>query len=155
MKSLLGAVLLAAAIMPGQASASPYGDDLTKCIVGHTSEADNLLLAKWIFVAMSASSKIKDMSNVSAAQRTEVNLSTSKMFNRLITNDCRAETVAALKYDGQQSLESAFELLGKVAMQSLMGDPGVQANLSGLNQAFDKQAFNAMMIEAGLKPKTP
>ena len=152
-KKLIGVMVGLAAAMPGQAFASVYGDDLTRCIMSHTSEADNTTLIKWIFAAMAASPKIKDMSNISEARRAEVNLAASQLVSRLITKDCREQTVAALKYDGAESLRNAFELFGKTAMQGLMADPSVQTSMGALDQAFDRKAFDDMLGAAGLKPK--
>lgn len=152
---LIAMVFGLAAAMPGQASASIYGDDLTRCIMSHTNDADNTTLVKWIFVAMAASPLIKDMSNISPAKRAEVNLSASQLVSRLITKDCRTQTVAAMKYDGPEALKGAFEMFGRTAMQGLMGDSAVQASIGSLDQAFDKEGFAAMLSEAGINTKAP
>lgn len=157
MKSVLLAVLAVIGVswMPGSARASVYGDDLTRCINNHSHADDTLLLMQWLFAAMAAHPDIKTMANVSDAQRTDLNKKAGALFNRLLFHDCRSQTVAALKYDGVAAIKSAFEVMGRYAMITLMGDPTVNASLSSLDSSIDEKELKEVLVEAGVVPSAP
>src|SRR5580692_5230588 len=91
------ALLSMASVAP--ALAGPYADDLSKCLVKSSSADDQLTLMKWIFAALSAHPAVKPLANISDSQRTEFNAKAGALFERLVTKDCRTESVAALKYE--------------------------------------------------------
>lgn len=137
------------------ASASVYTDDLSRCLVEKTSKADQTYLVKWMFAAVSAGSEVKAMASITQEQRTAYSLGVGKLMTRLLTVDCRAETVKAVKYDGASSIETGFELLGKVAMQTMLADPAVAAELGGLEKGADLAALKSVFEEAGIRSPVP
>lgn len=96
----------------GAAQAGIYGDDLSKCLVRSSTPADQTTFVAWAFGAMSAHPAVRQYSNFTDAQRTELSKTVGKLFERLLTVDCHAETVAALKYEGAQGMEQSFSILG-------------------------------------------
>ena len=152
-KSVAVAILAFGAIgAASPASTNVYTDDLSRCLVEKTSKADQTFLIQWVFAAISAGPDVKTLSTVTPAQRTNYSLGVGKLMTRLLTVDCRAETVKAVKYDGPNSIQVAFELLGRVAMQGMMADPAVTAELAKLEKGADMNALGAVMAEAGVKP---
>jgi hypothetical protein len=147
---LTAALALSLATSPAAPAASVYTDDLSRCLVEKTSKTDQTYLVKWVFAAVSAGSEVKAMSSISQEQRTAYTLGVGKLMTRLLTVDCRAETVKAVKYDGPQSIETAFELLGKVAMQGMLSDPAVAEELGGLTKGADLDALGKVFEEAGV-----
>jgi len=138
------------------ATASVFGDDLSKCLVQKTNDADRTLLIQWVFAAMSASPAVKSMSSTTAEQREEYSRKAGILFQRLLTGDCRKETVNALKYDGVATFAESFRLLGEVAMGGLMKDPAVNAVLDQLGAGIANKEFVDLAKEAGLDaPKQP
>jgi hypothetical protein len=146
-RMMLGAVL--ASLAPA-AQAGVYSDDLAKCLVAKTTEADKAQLMQWIFAAMSASPAVSSMTSLSPKQREEMNRKGAALFSRLLIADCRSETVTALKYEGQNSIEPSFKVLGEVAMTGLMRDPAVTRELDQLSTFFDTTKLEALVKEAGL-----
>lgn len=144
------AALLALGAPASFAQAGVYSDDLAKCLVKSSSPADQATLVVWVFAAVSAHPAVQPYAKVTDAQRDDVNKQGAKLFERLLTVDCRAETVAALKYEGPSSMESSFRVLGEVAMRSLMSEPKVQASISGLGRDVDQSKIDALAKEAGL-----
>ena len=69
---------------------------------------------------------------------------------RLLTSDCRAETIDALKFEGSQVLESSFGVLGGVAMRGLMSSPEVQATFGTLSSYTDKNKMKLLARDAGI-----
>lgn len=145
--ALTFAVLL---IYTPAARAGVYSDDLGKCLVKSTSRDDQTQLIVWLYTAMGTHPDIRTYSKVDDAQRGSATRRAADLYIRLITVDCRPETVAALKNEGNSSLESAFSLLGQVAMQGLMREPNVAHALSLLAGDFDKSKIQGVFTEAGI-----
>lgn len=138
----------------GPASAGVYSDDMGKCLVEKTSDRDKIELIKWVFSAISASDAVKEISTVTASQREQYSRAAARMMDRLVIVDCHKETVAALKYEGEESFKAAFDLLGRVAVGSLMSDPAVGSSLGQLGSFVDADKWKALIAEAGRVPKT-
>ena len=155
MKTFPACVSLALAlVLAGGARAGVYSDDLAKCLVKSTSETDKEQLIVWIFSAMSAHPVVRPYVKFSVAERKQVTQQGADLFVRLLTNDCRKETVAAIKFEGTSSLESGVNVLGQVAVRGLMGHPDVAAQMSALSADFDKSKLEDLGRDAGvaLKP---
>jgi hypothetical protein len=146
--------LFVAALGPASfAHAGVYSDDLAKCVVRSSSDSDQQAFVVWIFIAMSQHPAIKSYSNVTDAQRDAANRQTGKLMERLLTVDCRKETVAALKYEGASGLEAAFNVLGQVAARGLFSDPKVAEGMAGLASSVDDAKIAELFKEAGIADK--
>jgi hypothetical protein len=142
----LAAAALVAAAEP--AAAGIYGDALSKCLVAKSSAADRTLLVQWIFGAMSTHPAVKDVAESRESRRKALTGEAAALFQRLVLEDCRAETVAAVRYDGSGALEASFGVLGQVAMSDLMANPEVTRELEALGSQMDKPRMEALMREA-------
>ena len=127
---------------PMVASAGVYSDDLSRCLVSHTREADQIAMAQWIFGIMSVHPDVSTIAKVDDAARTRSSKQVAQIFQALLTETCRDETAKAMKYEGSEALGHSFEMLGKIAMQTLLGNPKVAA---------ESQAFVKYMDDAKLK----
>ena len=145
-------VLALGAGAAGPAQAGVYSDDLAKCLVRSATPSDQTSFVIWAFSAMSAHPAVRQYSNFSDAQRTQLNRDVAKLYERLLTVDCHAETVAALKYEGAVGMEQSFSLLGQVAFRGLMTDPDVTKQFAALGQGLDVQKLESLGKEAGLQP---
>jgi len=140
--------------LAGHANAGIYTDDMSKCLVKATTPADRTDLMTWVFSAMTSHPAISSMSNVTPAQRDAHDKRAAELFTRLLTVDCRSQTVDAIKYEGAGAIQQSFSVLGQVAMAGLMGDPTVTANIANLAKHFDEDKFKALMTDAG-QPQAP
>jgi hypothetical protein len=145
--------ILAGTALP--ASAGVYGDDVTRCIVKSTSDDDHIILVRWVFAAMALHPAIKTYASVSEVDRAGFNKQVGDMVTRLLTKDCRKETVTALKYEGTGFMEQSFKALGEIAMGGLMAAPEVNAGFAELTKAMDLKAIVELAVEAGRPPATP
>ena len=136
--------------LSGAARAGVYGDDLGKCLVRSATPADQTAFVAWAFSAMSAHPAVRQYSNFTDAQRTELNKRVGQLYERLLTVDCRKETIAALKYEGANSMEQSFSVLGQVAFRGLMTDPAVMKVMGGLTDGVDQKKIEALGREAGI-----
>jgi hypothetical protein len=147
--SLAGLAMVALA---GAAQAGVYTDDLSKCLVSSTSERDQRVFMVWMFAALSAHPDMRAYSSMTDAQRQKFSADAGALFGRLVTKDCRAETIAALKYEGNAAMEGSFTVFGQVATRGLMSNSEVEKSLSGLMAGVDMKALEALMLEAGVRP---
>jgi hypothetical protein len=152
MRSLTGATLIGLSIYLGgqPAIAGVYTDDMSKCLVNSSTQADQTLLVQWIFSAMAFHPAVKPMANVTAEQATALTRKAAELSQRLLTVDCRKEVVTALKYEGTSSLEASFSVLGQVAMRGMLSDPAVAKSTGAIATYLDEAKIKALMTEAGV-----
>jgi hypothetical protein len=127
------------------AFAGPYSDEMAKCLVTSTSEADKNFLVKWMFAAAALHPAVKSISSVTDAQRNELNVKTAKLFERLLTESCKKQVQTAIKYEGQSTIESAFQVLGQVAARGLFSDPAVNGFIAQLSNHIDKKKMESVI----------
>jgi hypothetical protein len=144
MKPVVAALAAALALAPLTAHAGPYTDALGKCVSKSATAADQVVLVTWLFGAISAHPAFEDYSKVTPAQREELNKKAALLIQRLLTEDCRQQTVDAVKHEGTDSIGTSFGVLGEVAMESMMSEPKVQANFTGLEKYLDASKFEDM-----------
>jgi bacterioferritin (cytochrome b1) len=143
---------LAASAISGPASAGIYTDDLTRCVVASSSATDRDMLMRWIFAAMAANPKIKDMSKMTVEQAEELSKSAAQLMQRLMLTDCRPQMLNAIKYESAGAIQAAFATLGQTSMADLMRDKASNAYMETLGTYFDQDKWAAMAAEAGAKP---
>jgi hypothetical protein len=152
-KHLAGAALgVCLMIPPGNtARASVFTDDLTRCLVTHMTPADSTVLIKWVFAAIALTPALKPMSQITDAQRTAVIQDAAKLFSRLVAEDCRKETLLAIKSDGATALVQGFQVLGNTAGRSIFQSPEAKAGLKSLGDYIktDPQILS-LKAEGGL-----
>lgn len=136
---LLLALITLASSLPTAAQAGPYADDMGKCLVKQTGAADRAAIMKWLFAAMALHPDVAAMSVIDAAARESINRDVGTLFQRLLVESCRAESSLAIKYEGALAMQSAFGVLGQVAMQELMSNPQVNAGLGELEKFVDQK----------------
>ncbi|MFM9879630.1 MAG: hypothetical protein ACKVOO_04375 [Burkholderiaceae bacterium] len=136
-KFLISALLCCLAAVSAPALASPFSDDLAKCLVRSTTPADKRFLAKWLFSAAALHPEIESIASVSAEQRLALDKGMAQMLERLLFESCRNESQQSLKYDGRSAFTSSFEVLGRVAGQVLFSDPRVAPAMQGFMQHLD------------------
>jgi hypothetical protein len=140
----LGAALFCSAT---PASADIYADDLSRCLVRSTSAEDRIAFTQWMFSAMSTNPNVAGLANVTTEQRASYSRTTALLMQRLLLEDCRAETIAAIRYEGEATIATSFEVVGRVAMTELMNDPAVAAELNGLGDSLDEARWEELMAE--------
>ncbi|MBX9708324.1 MAG: hypothetical protein K2X61_10365 [Caulobacteraceae bacterium] len=146
----LGAALFCGAT---PASAGIYADDLSRCLVRSTSAEDRIAFTQWMFSAMSTNPNVAGLANVTTEERASYSRTTALLMQRLLLDDCRAETIAAIRYEGEATIATSFEVVGRVAMAELMNDPAVAAELSGLGDSLDEARWEDLMAE--ISPSQP
>jgi len=134
----------------GPAHAGPEQDALSRCLTRSSSEADRTALMTYVFAALSVHPDLRRYSTITVADRVRINKEGAALMQRLLTVDCRRETVAALKSDGVEVIERAFEGLADAASTQMVDEPSVAAAFEGLVDYIDLEALASVMEEAGL-----
>lgn len=144
--------LLATTGLAGQARADVYADDLGKCLVNATTATDRTTFVQWMFAEASLNPAVREMTVVTPAQREQFSRAIAAIANRLLLKDCRAQAVAAMKYDGGEALGPAFQMLGIVAGRELMSQPDVAKAAARFITYLDTAQFQALGREAQAAP---
>ena len=152
MRKLIISISLSASLFAaGSVQAGVYADDMAKCLVAKSSQADKDALMRWMFVAMAANPAVKPLANVSAAQRETYTRAAVALFERLLFKDCHTETLNALKYEGNSAMSGSFQVLGQVAARGLMSDPAAIEALGEMNKYSNQGKWEALAKEAGVR----
>ena len=151
MRARLAALLIPLAFLIGplRAEASPESDALSACLVGATSTADRELLARWIFLVMAQHPTVAPLANITPAVREDQNRQFAALIERLMTVDCRNQTRSAMQSGGQGSdaaLRTGFEVLGRIAMEGMMGHPAVNAAILEYLKYLDLNKFKNLLV---------
>lgn len=154
MKAKLWAAALCGAVLAGatQASAGVYTDDLSRCLVESTTAKDQKSFMTWMFFALALHPDVRQYANITPQQREGQDQLTARMIERLVTVDCRVETVKSLKYEGGNAIGAAFNVFGQSAARGLMSDAEVNKGLQNLATYVDAAKFDAVRAEAGVEP---
>lgn len=128
-------------LVAAQSYAGPFTDEMSKCLVRSTSEADKALLIKWIFAAMSNHPDLRSLSKISKQQGDLLNRQASDLVTKLVTNRCKSESKQALEFEGEETFKASFSVLGQVAMQGLMANNDVTNYFNGFAESLDAKAF--------------
>jgi hypothetical protein len=131
------------------AHAGVYGDDLSRCLVKSTTSEDQVAFMIWMFSALGSHPAVKSYTTFTDAQRDAASAKAAGLMQRLMVEDCRKETIAGIRYEGQTAVLSAFNIFGQAAVRDLMTDPAVTKSLEALGEHVDETKFEALAKEAG------
>lgn len=138
-------LILAFLLFCSASQAGVYADDMGKCLVASTSPQDKAALVRWIFATAALHPDVASIASVSAATREEMDRNIAALFERLVTDACRQQTIEAVRYEGAAlAFHVSFGMLGQVAMQELMSDREVSASFDNFTQYLDKAKFEAL-----------
>ena len=143
MKRTLTCLLVLA--VTSAAHAQPSVDAFGKCLADNTSGKDRKDLARWLFVAMGAHPDMKAISSINPSAPEDSSRVAGNLFNRLITEACPKEAKAAVGAVGPIAFQSAFSVLGQLAMQELMTDKNVNASMGLLQKYVDNAKVQTVL----------
>ncbi|SJZ41212.1 hypothetical protein SAMN02745119_00530 [Trichlorobacter thiogenes] len=141
--------------MATTAYAGPFTDEMSKCLVRSTSEADKTLLIKWIFAAMATHPDVKALSGVTPEMGEQLNKETGKLVMRLLTVSCKTETRQAVDFEGDDTFKASFGVLGQVAMQGLMANGEVSKYFSGFEKHLNAKELQRALGKKQTEPAAP
>ena len=145
MKFLLTTLtILALSIVAAPASANNPTQTFATCLVDTLDGKERKSLAKWIFFSLAAHPEISPYSKATQEDIQESDVFMGQLVTRLLVDACPAELKAANAAD-PRALQSAFELVGQVAMQELMTNDEVMRTLTNYATYADLDKINSLM----------
>lgn len=139
MKYVLALALSATCLLAPQAHAGEAGEALSKCLSESTTQHDRRALVRWIFSAIAVHPDLKEFTTIDSARREQIESESVAVFERLIIEDCTAQTRLALMQEGTEGFQTAFKTLGELAMGGVVEDTQVQASMAQLGERIDEQ----------------
>jgi hypothetical protein len=127
--------------------AGVFTDELSRCLVRETSAKDKADLVRWIFAVASLHQDVASIASVSKVDRTAADRAVGALFQRLLTDSCRKQTIEANKYESDIAIKQSFKVLGEVAMQELMSAPAVNAGVSNFMKYVDEAKLREVFPE--------
>lgn len=127
------------------AASANYARELAACLVRSTSIDERNDLIKWIFAAIASHPEVRSMSNISASTRQLMNKKTAKLFEVLVSERCRSQTVSAVQVEGRGAISFAFKKLGEFAAQGIMTHPDVEDFVKGMDSYLDHDKLDSLV----------
>ena len=138
--SRIGQSILMATALLGTtqlAVAGPTVDQLSDCLVKATTATDKTTVLQWTFVALSAHPDLKTFSNVTEAQRNQLDEKFAQVVQRVLVDQCAAQTKAVIKAEGLQAVGDSFQQLGRATGEEILQNPEVKQQLKGIIRYVD------------------
>ena len=139
-------LLIFVVIFSNKVSAGPFTDNLTRCILVSTGKDDYTKLVNWIFRVVAEHHDIKsDVGDVySKNQKIMADVNLAEVFTKLLTRECRTESIQAFKYEQDIALFESFKMLGEISMQKMMEDPAVSKSVEEFTKYMDEKAIEEL-----------
>lgn len=136
---LICSAIMAFTMLTGMqvANAGQTVDQLSQCLVKSTTAADKTAVLQWTFVALSAHPELKKFSNVNEEQRTQLDKNLAQTLQRILTEQCSAQTQAVIKAEGFQAVGESFQELGSITGEEILKTPEVKDQLKGVVRYID------------------
>ena len=106
-----------------------YLNRFANCLMQNTTERDKIVLVRWMFSAIAKHSALESEFNISVEKSTNHEIAVADYMQYILGTVCFRETKDILNYEGLEAFANAFELLGEVAMLSLMEDEKVKMSI--------------------------
>ena len=110
--------------------AGQYSDRFANCLMQKTTERDKIVLVRWVFSVIAQHSALSTEFQISSDKVRNHEIAVADYMQYILGSVCFQETKDVLNYEGVDAFGEAFELLGELAMLSLMEDQRV-------NEAFE------------------
>ena len=125
------------------AMAGPTVDQLSNCLVKATTATDKTSVLQWTFVALSSHPDLKGFSNVTDEQKNQLDQKLAQVLQRMIVEQCSAQTKAVIQAEGLQAVGDSFQELGSITGEEILKNPEVKQQLKGVVRYLD---LNKLMM---------
>lgn len=140
MKKLFTAMLLASGLTVGVCAttqASTTVDALSQCLVQATTATDKNTVLQWTFAALAQHPDLNAMSNISAAQKEQLDQNLAQVLQRILVEQCSTQTKAVIQSDGFDAVGTSFQELGTITGNEILKTPQVKSQLNGVLKHVD------------------
>ncbi|EXF57726.1 hypothetical protein J502_1046 [Acinetobacter sp. 1294596] len=130
----IGATLLGASQI---ALAGPTVDQLSNCLMKSTTPTDKTVVLQWTFVALGNHPDLKAFSNVTATQKEALDKNLATVLQRILVEQCSAQTKAVIQTEGLQAVGGSFQELGSITGEEILKTPEIKQQLNGVLKYVD------------------
>jgi len=130
----IGATLLGASQI---ALAGPKVDQLSNCLMKSTTATDKTVVLQWTFVALGNHPDLKVFSNVTATQKEALDKNLATVLQRILVEQCSAQTKAVIQTEGLQAVGDSFQELGSITGEEILKTPEIKQQLNGVLKYVD------------------
>jgi len=130
----IGATLLGASQI---ALAGPTVDQLSNCLMKSTTPTDKTVVLQWTFVALGNHPDLKAFSNVTATQKEALDKNLATVLQRILVEQCSAQTKAVIQTEGLQAVGDSFQELGSITGVEILKTPEIKQQLNGVLKYVD------------------
>lgn len=149
-KGFLAIALVAASLSSASYAAPPLPNEaqlaeaLGQCFVMQTNGHDRLAVASWMLGSLASAPQMAEVAKVDSAKKVELDQAMAKLFTRLMTQDCAAQSRPLFKAKSEAGFRAAGEALGKIAVQELLGNPAASAALGSYANYLNDSDFKKL-----------
>ncbi len=138
-------ILLASSVLMATqfSNAGPTVDQLSDCLVKSTTATDKTAVLQWTFVALSTHPDLKSFSNVTEIQKEQLDRNLAQVLQRILVDQCSAQTKAVIQAEGLQAVGDSFQELGSITGEEILKNPEVKQQLKGVVRYLD---LNKLMM---------
>ncbi len=130
----IGATLLGASQI---ALAGPTVDQLSDCLMKSTTATDKTVVLQWTFVALGNHPDLKAFNNVTATQKEALDKNLATVLQRILVEQCSAQTKAVIQTEGLQAVGDSFQELGSITGEEILKTPEIKQQLNGVLKYVD------------------
>lgn len=130
----IGATLLGASQI---ALAGSTVDQLSNCLMKSTTPTDKTVVLQWTFVALGNHPDLKAFSNVTATQKEALDKNLATVLQRILVEQCSAQTKAVIQTEGLQAVGDSFQELGSITGEEILKTPEIKQQLNGVLKYVD------------------
>ena len=109
--------------------AGQYSDKFANCLMQKTTDRDKIVLVRWVFSVIAQHSALNTEFQIKNDKFKNYEIAVADYMQYILGTVCFRETKDILNYEGLEAFANAFELLGEVAMLSLMEDEKVKISI--------------------------
>src|SRR5688572_21506074 len=113
------AAAFALAAFGSAAQAGEHGEALGRCLDRSITAQDKDVLVAWIYTALGSHPAVKSYQRMTPAELDAASKDAADLMMRLMTVDCRRETVKVMAHEGMASFGEAFKGFGQTAGSAL------------------------------------
>ena len=138
-KQLSQAVLLIT-VLAGTTQMAVAGqevDQLSDCLMKSTTATDKTTVLQWTFIALSTHPDLQAFSHVSTEQKQQLDKNLAQVLQRIIVEQCSAQTKAVIQTNGLEAVGDSFQQLGRTTGEEILKNPEVNKQLKGLVRYID------------------
>ena len=117
--------------------AGPTVNQLSDCLMKSTTATDKTTVLQWTFVALGNHPDLKALSNVTASQKEALDKNLATVLQRILVEQCSAQTKAVIAAEGVQAVGDSFQELGRITGEEILENPEVKSQLKGVLRYVD------------------